>query len=668
MSFVSFLIILIILFPTLADADCNLDEKESLLSFTTNFPNLNWSSTEDCCSWAGISCDDKRYRVIRLSIPDRGLRGLIPSSLQNLTSLSFLNLSCNFLSGPIPDGLFSSFNNLHTIDLSYNRLSGQLPHTWPPTVQVLNLSSNHFDGTIQTTNLQSFQSMITLNISNNSFTGTIPPSICSNSPALVNLDFSLNHFTGKIPQGFGACSNLVVLSLGSNRLTGQIPTDISCALSLQHLLLQRNYLIGKIDEITNLTNLRSLVLSCNMLSGSIPRNIGKLSFVLQLLILRLNSLGGRLSDFDFSGFSQLSKVDLAVNQFSGVLPKSLFSCKSLTAIRLARNKLVGEILPDILELPSLSFLSLSDNTFKNLSQAFSCASGISGFQELKVMHLGGCRLFGQIPIWLMSLTNLEYISLNGNNINGKIPGWLQYLPNHFFLDLGNNLLSGGLPVELTRLPALASQQVLDQVNNGNFELPVFFVPLNASNWQYNCPASFPPTLDLSENNLSGDIPVEIGNMKSIQVLNLSRNYFSGTIPSSISNLTNLETLELCYNLLSGEIPTSLTSLNFLSSFNVAYNNLQGSVPTGRQFDTFSNQSYEGNPRLCGPPMQKSCSNRSDPSSPPSGHKKVLKTEMIFGPLLGFCFGFGIILTCQLHCMLSERTILPRWIHRYFIWS
>ncbi|KAJ0524380.1 putative leucine-rich repeat domain superfamily [Helianthus annuus] len=447
--------------------------------------------------------------------------------------------------------------------------------------------------------------------------------------------------------------------------------------------------MGKIDEsITNLTNLRSLVLSGNMLSGSIPRNIGKLSLLekleldanllngtlplslvnctkLQLLILRFNSLGGRLSDFNFSGFSQLTKVDLSDNQFSGELPKSLFSCKSLTAIRLAFNKLVGEVSPDILELPSLSFLSLTGNTFKNLSQALNIlsrqeklttlllsgnfinetlpASGISGFQELKVLGLAGCRLFGQIPIWLMSLTNLEHINLADNNIRG-------------------------LPVELTRLPAFASQQVLDQLKNDNFELPIFSVRLNASNWQYNCPASIPPLLDLSYNNLSGDMPVEIGNMKSIQFLDLSNNYFSGTIPSSISNLTNLETLELSHNLLSGEIPTSLTILNFLSSFNVSYNNLQGSVPTGRQFDTFSNQSYEGNPRLCGPPLQKSCSKRSDPSSPPSGHKKGLDTEMIFGPLLGFCFGFGIILTCQVHCMLSERTILPRWMHRYFIWA
>ncbi|KAJ0524387.1 putative leucine-rich repeat domain superfamily [Helianthus annuus] len=472
--------------------------------------------------------------------------------------------------------------------------------------------------------------------------------------------------------------------------------------------------MGKIDEsITNLTNLRSLVLSGNMLSGSIPRNIGKLSLLekleldanllngtlplslvnctkLQLLILRFNSLGGRLSDFNFSGFSQLTKVDLMINQFSGVLPKSLFSCKSLTAIRLSRNKLVGEISPDILELPSLSFLSLTWNNFKNISQALNIlshqeklttlllsgnfinetlpASGILGFQNLKVMEIADCWLFGQIPIWLMSLTNLEDINLSENNINGKIPRWLQYLPNLFCLDISNNLLSGGLPVELTRLPALASHQVLDQVKNDIFELPMFTILLNASNWQYNGPASFPTMLDLSNNNLSGDIPVEIGNMKSIQILDLSNNYFSGTIPSSISNLTNLETLELSHNLLSGEIPTSLTILNFLSYFNVSYNNLQGSVPTERQFDTFSNQSYEGNPRLCGPTMQNSCSKRSDPSSPPSGHKKGLDSEMIYGPLLGFCFGFGIILSCQVHCMLSERTILPRWIHRYFIWA
>ncbi|KAK1422365.1 hypothetical protein QVD17_25441 [Tagetes erecta] len=715
LGFVGSLIILIFLFPTLTDADCNHDDKDSLLSFAANFSSLNWSANVDCCSWDGITCDKRRDRVVRLSVPGRGLRGFIPFSLLNLTSLSFLDLSYNFLSGPLPDGLFSSLNKLHTVDLSYNTFSGNLSETLPGSLKLFNLSSNHFSGTVEKTIFKSLQSLVAFNISNNSFTGLIPPSLCTSSPALVFLDFSLNDLTGNIPQGFSACSNLRVLSLGFNNLTGELPSDINGARSLQQLSLPGNSLTGEIDEnITDLTNLTSLVLFGNMFTGSIPRNIGRLSLLeklelhinklngtlplslmnctkLQLLNLRVNSLGDRLSDFDFSNFIRLTILDLGENRFTGVLPKSLFSCKSLIAIRLATNGLEGEILPDIRELTSLSFLSLSNNTFRNISQALDIlsshktlttliisknffnetlpAAGISGFQDLKVIGMGGCKLFGQVPIWLMSLTNLQLIDFSQNNISGIIPGWLQTLQNLFYLDLSNNSLSGGFPIELTRLPALASQQHLDQVNNTNFELPVFVAPQNASYLQYNYPAAIHPSLYLSSNNLSGDIPVEIGNMQSIHVLDLSQNHFSGTIPDSISNLTNLEKLYLSHNLLSGEIPSSLKSLHFLSSFDVAYNNLQGLIPTGGQFNTFIDQSYEGNPGLCGPPIQKSCNKQSNSSLPsPSSHKKDPDVIMILGPILGFCFGFGIILTFQTYSILSKRRILPRWIHRYFIWT
>ncbi|KAI3759822.1 hypothetical protein L6452_07904 [Arctium lappa] len=702
--FLPFLILLFLLFPPFTDAACNPLVHNSLLSFATTFPTLNWStSTADCCSWDGITCDDTGDRVLHLSLPAKGLRGAIPSSLLNLTSLSLLNLSCNFLSGPLPNGLFSSLNNLHTIDLSYNRLSGHLP-TFPPTLKSLNLSSNHFDGTIQSFFLNSPQTLTAFNISNNSFTGVIPPSICTTSPALLILDFSLNDFTGDIPSGFGGCSKLQVLSLGFNNLTGKIPVDIDGAGSLEVLSLPGNYLMGAIHEsITNLTNLKSLALFGNLFSGSIPRNIGKLSFLerlelhindlngtlpeslinctkLKLLNVRVNSLFGRLDDFDFSNFSQLMIVDFGENQFTGMLPRTLFSCKSLTAIRVATNRLEGEVLPDVLNLPSLSFLSLSNNTLKNITKAFSILSGhpnlttlilsknffnetlpdggIAGFLDLKILGLGGCKLFGQIPTWLRSLKYLEVIDLSQNNIDGTIPGWLQTLPSLFYLDLSNNSLSGGFPVELTRLPALGSQQVLDHVNSSYLELPVFVQPQNASYLQYNQLATLPPALYLASNHLTGDIPVEIGHLQSIHVLDLNRNNFSGTIPSAISNLTNLEKLDLSHNLLSGGIPVSLKSLYFLSSFNVANNNLQGPIPAGGQFDTFLNQSYEGNPGLCGPPMHNLCGNRSATTGA-SGHKKGPNKKMIVGLILGICFGVGITLTCLALWILSKRRILPR---------
>ncbi|XP_071731976.1 tyrosine-sulfated glycopeptide receptor 1 [Rutidosis leptorrhynchoides] len=711
LRYVGFLmmIIILLLFPPLTDAACDPRDKASLLSFASNFPTLNWSSSsssdDDCCFWDGISCDDSGDRVVGLSIPDRGLRGSIsPFSFQNLT---FLNLSSNFISGPLPDGLLSNNLNLKIVDLSYNRFSGPLPIITSPSssLKFLNFSSNYFNGTVlQTAGLNN---LIALNISNNSLTGPIPPSLCVNSPGLLTLDLSLNDLTENIPSGFSACSNLQVLSLGFNGLTGQIPFDIGGAASLQHLSLPGNYLVGDIVEtITNLTKLTTLALFGNKFTGSIPLDIGNLSLLqklelhinrlngtlppslmncqnLQLLNLRVNFLTGNLSDFDFSKFSQLTILDLGENQFIGPLPKTIFSCKSLTAIRMATNRLSGEIPIEVLDLPLLSFLSLSNNTITNINKALNTLSThpklttlilsksffnetmpngpIPGFSNLKILALGGCKLFGQIPTWLSSLTNLEVIDLSQNNINGSIPIWLSMkLPNLFYLDLSNNSLTGNFPVELTSLPALSSKQVLDRVNSSYLELPVFVAPQNASYLQYNQLANLPPALYLASNLLSGDIPVEIGRMQSIQILDLSKNNFSGTIPSTLANLTNLEFLDLSYNNLSGGIPSSLRSLYFLSSFNVAHNKLQGAIPTGGQFGTFLNQTYEDNPGLCGPPLQNSCSNTTNSDSGGHGkNKKGPNKKMIVGVIVGICFGVGIIVTCLALWILSKRRILPR---------
>ena len=67
-------------------------------------------------------------------------------------------------------------------------------------------------------------------------------------------------------------------------------------------------------------------------------------------------------------------------------------------------------------------------------------------------------------------------------------------------------------------------------------------------------------LDLSDNNLSGEMPVELGNLDSLEVLYLDSNSLSGEIPSELGNLSELSSLDVSNNAI-----TSVGSLSMLGS-------------------------------------------------------------------------------------------------------
>ncbi|KAL0797882.1 hypothetical protein Bca101_053056 [Brassica carinata] len=682
----------VFLFLTVSEAVCNHQDQESLLWFSGNVSSsvspLNWNPSIDCCSWEGVTCDDSlKSHITAISLPFRGLHGKFPFSVLQLHHLSQLNLSHNHLSGPLPPDILSSLDQLTVLDLSYNSFNGELPldeafsnetNRFFP-IQTVDLSSNFLQGEILSTSvfLHGAFSLTSFNVSNNSFTGPIPSFMCTSSPQLSKLDFSYNDFSGHIPRGLGRCLRLSVLQAGFNNLSGQIPRDIYNLHKLEKLVLPANHLSGKIgDAITQLTKLTCLELYSNNLEGDIPMDIGKLSSMqtIQLhtnnitgtvplslancsnlvkLNLRKNRLEGTLSELDFSRFQSLSILDLGNNSFSGEFPWRVHSCKSLTAMRFASNKLTGHVSPQVLELESLSFLSLSDNKLTNITGALSILQGCrnlstllmgknfynetfpgdrdlispDGFPNLRIFASGGCGLRGELPAWLINLKNLAVMDLSQNQLVGSIPGWLGTLPHLFYIDLSNNLLSGELPKELFQLKALMSLKGDDATERNNLKLPVYINPNNLTthHHQYNQLSSLPPGIYIRMNNLKGSIPVE-----------------AGRIPDELSNLTNLERLDLSNNNLSGRIPWSLTRLHFMSYFNVANNTLQGPIPTGSQFDTFPKSHFEGNPLLFGGVLLTSC---PAPTQPPATTTYEEKLTRIF--TVGVATGFVLTFTLSI---------------------
>ena len=87
-----------------------------------------------------------------------------------------------------------------------------------------------------------------------------------------------------------------------------------------------------------------------------------------------------------------------------------------------------------------------------------------------------------------------------------------------------------------------------------------------------------PLLVLSQNQLSGEIPPELGNLSYLTRLYLNENELSGVIPSELGNLSNLTRLYLAENQLSGEIPLELSKLYKLEVLGLSGNELSGEIP------------------------------------------------------------------------------------------
>ena len=133
------------------------------------------------------------------------------------------------------------------------------------------------------------------------------------------------------------------------------------------------------------------------------------------------------------------------------------------------------------------------------------------------------------------------------------------------LVLSDSQLTGTIPPELGGLASLAELSLGDNRLTG--PIPAWLGGL--TNLE---------RLSLSQNQLSGAIPTELGSLSKLQVLSLGRNQLSGAIPTELGNITNLEELYLGGNQLTGPISVGLGSLTNLRELSLGENQLTGMIP------------------------------------------------------------------------------------------
>ena len=133
------------------------------------------------------------------------------------------------------------------------------------------------------------------------------------------------------------------------------------------------------------------------------------------------------------------------------------------------------------------------------------------------------------------------------------------------VDLSDSDLKGSIPAELGDLTNL-NELLLDD-NGLTGSIPAELGDMTNLG-----------RLDLARNSLTGSIPTEMGDMTNLWGLNLSNNNLTGSIPSELGDLTSLVDLNLKYNSLTGSIPADLGDLTNLRDLNLSSNDLTGSIP------------------------------------------------------------------------------------------
>ncbi|KAK1417518.1 hypothetical protein QVD17_26647 [Tagetes erecta] len=259
---------------------------------------------------------------------------------------------------------------------------------------------------------------------------------------VTQLTFDHAGYAGTLSPLISQLTQLVTIDLSDNKLSGPIPSSIFTLPFLQTLNLRSNSFSGTVPPtITNLKMIETLDISHNSLFGPLP---------------------------DISTSQTLTRLDLSFNSFTGSIPKLPLN---LLELAIKSNHLSGE---------------LPETSFNNLTQ-------------LEVVELSNNSFTGTIPGWFFLQPLVQQVNLAGNrftSIEILKPVKAGFSSNLIAVDVGYNEIVGDLSVNFTLYKTLSS-------------------------------------LSLRYNKIQGPIPEEYGETASLRRLFLDGNYLNGMPPEGL---------------------------------------------------------------------------------------------------------------------------------------
>ncbi|CAO2824681.1 unnamed protein product [Amaranthus hypochondriacus] len=619
---------------------CIEAERKALKIFREKLVDLSgrlssWDS-DDCCSWKGISCDNRTGHVTAINLRNPQisrygdmfsdsdekafLGGKLSISLLELKYLSHLDLSLNYFEGsPIPE-FFGELKRLTYLNLACSGFSGIVPPQLGnlTNLQSLDLYSGFLFNSLSTkslywlTNLSSLKylnlggvtlssdwlpslsklhSLLDLNLYDCSLNTTFSDNLPSvNFTSLVRLNMSsIGMLQGSHLSWLSDLTSLEVLDLSRNfDLVGPIPTLYA---DLRYLDLSATDLSVDLHEILlgfqNMSNLQYLDLSLSNFSGSIPTYVGNFSS-LRMLDLSSNYLTGSIPT-SLGNLIFLQKLNLSENSLLGLIPSSIGNLLSLEILDLSQNMMNGNIPESLGRLSQLVELHLDLNNWRGILTEAHLISLASLKSFMLTTNPPMSLAFNVSYDWIPPF-NLEVLDIKNCLVGPAFSVWLQKQRSLTSVVLQNTGISDIIPDKW--FSSIASDLTyLDlSMNKIRGKLPrgLVFPNLSLVNLSYNqFEGEFPnwsstatEELYLQENLFSKSLPQDIGDlMPKLFEMDLSWNLFDSIIPSSLCKMKNMVVLLLGNNKFSGDIPDCWDKANAIWALDLSNNRLSGTMPT-----------------------------------------------------------------------------------------